>query len=220
MPESCMLLDLNSHPSIGAKRILFEGWRTILLPKLLQCLIGKKQSQKETISMLRDDDSKKFSKTLNFYPHPFVWVAEDDVRFPLTEDGGLCPHRIYRECMNVFSSNPDVDILSLGHAWKGVAKQRKNSGGNKCLERMHCTKDRNRNTSSLLLNHLKKGGGVHGTTLLAIRFPKGAQKLLNALEICAKRRQQIIHFDQFLFHSTLHDLGVAFSDPPVVGWAE
>lgn len=28
------------------------------------------------------------------------------------------------------------------------------------------------------------------------------------------------HFDQFLFHSTLHSLGIAVSDPPLVGWAE
>jgi hypothetical protein len=28
------------------------------------------------------------------------------------------------------------------------------------------------------------------------------------------------HFDQFLFHSTDHDLGIAFADPPLVGWSE
>ena len=28
------------------------------------------------------------------------------------------------------------------------------------------------------------------------------------------------HLDQFLFHSTLHSLSIAVSDPPLVGWAE
>jgi hypothetical protein len=28
------------------------------------------------------------------------------------------------------------------------------------------------------------------------------------------------HLDQFLFHSTLHNLGIALSDPPLVGWGE
>jgi hypothetical protein len=28
------------------------------------------------------------------------------------------------------------------------------------------------------------------------------------------------HFDQFLFHSTQHEVEIALSDPPLAGWAE
>jgi hypothetical protein len=93
-PEPCFMLDATKHPLLGIKKIVFEGWRTILLPKL--------------ISQYREgrlDDG-------------FVLVAEDDIRFPPHTFSKL----IQDECSAIFAANPDIDILSLGHSWKDFCK--------------------------------------------------------------------------------------------------
>ena len=69
-----------------------------------------------------------------------------------------------------------------------------------------------------LLQRRTQSAGVHGTTLLALRFPEGAQRLLKVLNDA--KNQTTTHLDQFLFHSVRHDLPIALSDPPVAGWAE
>jgi hypothetical protein len=167
-PEPCFLLDATKHPLLGIKKIVFEGWRTILLPKLIA-----------QYSEGRLDDG-------------FVLVAEDDIRFP--------PHTrsvlIHDECSAVFAANPDIDILSLGHSWKAAAD---------------------------LLNQLQKckgpAPGVHGATLFAIRVPEGLESLSATLERAHSAKKHT-HLDQYIFHSTHHDLHVALCDPPLVGWAE
>ena len=93
-PEPCLMLDATKHPLLGIKKIVFEGWRTILLPKLLA-------QYKEG----RLDDG-------------FVLVAEDDIRFPPHASYNL----MHNECSAVFAANPDIDILSLGHSWKDFCK--------------------------------------------------------------------------------------------------
>jgi hypothetical protein len=173
-PEPCFMLDATKHPLLGIKKIVFEGWRTILLPKL--------------IAQYRDgrlDDG-------------FVLVAEDDIRFP--------PHTYNKlmndECSAVFAANPDIDILSFGHSWKDFCKG---------------------NVAANLLHQLQKckgpAPGVHGATLFAIRVPEGLESICAALERGHSAKKHT-HLDQYIFHSTHHDLNVALCDPPLVGWAE
>lgn len=173
-PEPCFLLDATKHPLLGIKKIVFEGWRTILLPKLLA-----------QYSEGRLDDA-------------FVLVAEDDIRFPLHTSVKL----IHDECSAVFAANPDIDILSLGHSWKDLCKG---------------------NAAADLLHQLQKckgpAPGVHGATLFAIRLPEGVERLSATLERAHSAKKHT-HLDQYIFHSSHHDLHVALCDPPLVGWAE
>ena len=157
------LLDLSHHPTIGPNRILFEGWRQILLPMLLD------------------------SSTSN--DHPIVYIAEDDIRL----SNIISPSKINDVCLKVFTANPDLQILSLGHAYS--------STNNKSL-----------------LDCVLQGKGLHATTLLALRHPQGTKLLLECMENIPIGKR--CHLDQFLFHSTLHNVGIALSDPPLVGWGE
>lgn len=148
------LLDLSHHPSVGTNRILFEGWRQILLPMLLS--------------------SSEY--------------AEDDVRL-----SNVSPGIIDEVCSRVLDVHPDLHILSLGHAYAIKS-----------------------NTS--LLECLSRRKGLHATTLLALRHPEGIRLLLDCMDAVPRRKR--CHLDQFLFHSTLHNVGLALSDPPLVGWGE
>ena len=167
-PQPYDLIDLSENPSLGAKRVLIEGWRTVLLPWIL--------SQEQ------------------FCTDSFLLIAEDDIRIP----SGISIDHVHRKCAAAFKANPDLDILSLGHSWKALSKQQRTTD---------------------LLKHLRGGGGVHGTTLLAVRFPEGVRRLRLELDRSASRKKQT-HFDQYLFFSAHHNLALALSDPPLVGWAE
>lgn len=177
--QTVNLFDLDKHPHLGARRILYEGWRQILLPHILT---------------LYDNKSDEYSD----FPDKFVLVAEDDIRLPPE----VTPDLIRSVCMDAFRSKTDVDILSLGHASTALSSNKKN-----------------RSSSARLLDHLDRGGGVHGTTLLAIRAPEGLRNLLHALNSVTQAGKRT-HLDQFLFHSPLHNVSIAISCPPLVGWCE
>ncbi|KAL7431033.1 hypothetical protein ACHAXH_002360, partial [Discostella pseudostelligera] len=81
------MLNLSDNPSIGAHRILYEGWRQILLPKLLS--------------------SPEYNDQL------MILVAEDDLRLC----NSISPGRIRELCSLVLDVIPDLHILSLGHAY-------------------------------------------------------------------------------------------------------
>jgi hypothetical protein len=157
------LLDLSYHPSIGPNRILFEGWRQILLPMLLKSSTSNDRS--------------------------IVYIAEDDIRL----SNSVSPSKITNVCLKVFNSNQDLHILSLGHAYSTT-------------------------NNKSLLDCVFQGKGLHATTLLALRHPQGTKLLLDCMETIPAGKR--CHLDQFLFHSTLHNLGIALSDPPLVGWGE
>ena len=171
--EQCDLLNLQTHASVGAKGILMQGWKTVLIPSLLEQL---------------HDSSKKDIE--------FALVAEDDIRFPEF----ATPAVLRNVCSHVFASNPNLLVLSLGHAWSTLQK-----------EASDLTADRD------LLSFLRrKPVGIHATTLLALRLPDGVLAVQKALDEATKLQ----HLDQFLFHSTQHDLPLAISDPPLAGWME
>jgi len=194
------MLNLSDHPSIGANRIVFEGWRQILLRAL---------SRYEFTNNERSLDKDQ----------SVVFIAEDDLR--------LCdvsPGRIRDACTAVFADNPDIHILSLGHAHspaKPSRRQRRrakrqqsnngHSGNNISMGATHAPRHS-------LLQHVNSGKGLHGATLLALRHLEGIKSLLDAMEALPSGKR--CHFDQFLFHSNLHDIGIAFSDPSLAGWAE
>lgn len=169
------LLDLSHHPTIGPNRILFEGWRQILLPMLLNTSTSESRN--------------------THHNHPIVYIAEDDVRL----SNNVSPSKINDVCLKVLTANPDLHILSLGHAYSS-------------------TNNKSHNSSSSLLDCVLKGKGLHATTLLALRHPEGTKLLLECMETIPIGKR--CHLDQFLFHSTLHTIGLALSDPPLVGWGE
>ena len=176
------LLNLSDHASIGANRILFEGWRQILLPTLLS-----------SAEFTTDDTN-------------IIFIGEDDIRL-----GDISPGRMRDLCSAVFETNPDIHVLSLGHAYtlaKPSRRQRRR------------TKKQIEQTMPMptpLYSLLQQGKKIHATTLIALRHPEGTKTLLDAMQIGLKKT---LHFDQFLFHSTLHNLDIAVSEPPLVGWAE
>ena len=201
------MLDLRKHPSLGAKRIIYEGWRQVMLPYLLESF----QSSITPESGFCSDDG-------------YILVAEDDIR--LSE--GTSPDRIRDVCRRVFDADPDIHVLSLGHAWSPAKPSRRQRRRQRRqyfnIDTAESTNGKARRKSQeqcppTLLQHLQRGGGVHATTLLAIRTPDGIQSLLGAMNGVAQEGKKT-HFDQFLFNSTLHNVGVTMSDPPVVGWAE
>jgi hypothetical protein len=97
----CYLLNLEDHQSIGAKSIVFEGWRQRLLPYLLQKLFS-------------DSSSNNFD---------FIFVAEDDIRIP----DHVTPCDLFGICYRAFNSHPDLDILSLGHSWQALRIKKKHN---------------------------------------------------------------------------------------------
>ncbi|KAL3764995.1 hypothetical protein ACHAW5_001845 [Stephanodiscus triporus] len=183
------LMNLSHHPSIGPNRILFEGWRRILLPTILS-----------------SSDSVHLDRSI-------VFVAEDDVRIC-----NVSPGRIREVCSMAFDANPDLHILSLGHAYalaRPNRRQRRRANRQCRRENEYIPAPP---TSYSLLESVSRGKGLHGTTLLALRHPEGTRSLLNHME--AVPRGKRCHLDQFLFHSTLHNIGIALSDPPLAGWGE
>ena len=203
--HSVDMLDLNKNINIGPKRIVFEGWRQVLLPHLM-----------ELCSETEDG---------------FVVVVEDDVRLP----SAIRPCHIRQVCISSFQDDPNVNILSLGHAWspaKPSRRQRRRLKRQKEQQQKQQQPSANSNddggvvnevTNQVycrgLLNHLESGGGIHGATMLAIRTPDGLTSLVRALNGVTQAGKRT-HFDQFLFHSTLHNVGLALVDPPLAGWAE
>ena len=188
-PVECIdMLPLDDYPSIGVNRIVFEGWRQILLPKIIK---------------------RYETSAWNCNKESIVFIAEDDIRLFSKSYGRIC-----NVCTNVFGENQDLDILSLGHLHatkKASRRQRRRAkrDGN-CTEVLY--------SKSPMLQHLSNGGKVHGSTFLALRYPRGVKALLNSMESVPLGKRG--HFDQFLFHSTDQELGIAFSDPPLAGWAE
>mmetsp|Transcript_21601 Transcript_21601/g.32008 ORF Transcript_21601/g.32008 Transcript_21601/m.32008 type:complete len:372 (+) Transcript_21601:35-1150(+) len=181
------LLILEQHRSIGTNRILYEGWRQILLPKIL----NEGSSQR------------------------MILVGEDDIRLVAS------PSFIEKVCLEVFDSNPDLHVLSLGHAYSPAKPKRPTRDQQEESELLNDVTDDDSEPSvcgTPILEHLKRGKGIHATTLLAVRYPEGVKSLLETLESVPLRKRG--HFDQFLFQSTLHSLNIAVSDPPLVGWAE
>ena len=197
-PIQCIdMLRLDEHPSIGVNRIVFEGWRQILLPTLC--------------------DQYKVSTA-----DSIVFVAEDDVR--LFDNS---PGKIRDACYQVFQKNPDLHILSLGHGYatkkpsrrqRRRARRQHSDKGNDCSYTNRDSSEITLESESTLLKHLGDGGMIHGSTLLAIRCPVGINALLDAMEKISFGKRS--HFDQFLFHTNKFDLRLAFSDPPLAGWAE
>jgi hypothetical protein len=202
------LLNLEEHPSLGTNRILYEGWRQILLPKILT-------------------DAADNSST----GRQIILVGEDDIRLATS------PSVIQRVCQDVFDRNLDLHILSLGHGYSPAKLSRRQRrryarasqeqqgissesclNDNKSDEEEDDDESSSKTTSCPLFNHLERGKGIHGTTLLALRYPEGVISMLEAMEAIPLRKRG--HFDQFLFHSTQHNLSIAVSDPPLVGWAE
>ncbi|KAL3784931.1 hypothetical protein HJC23_000016 [Cyclotella cryptica] len=203
-PIHCIdMLRLVDCPTIGVNRIVFEGWRQILLPTIMSMFERTSSSDRGSI----------------------VFVAEDDVR--------LCSHspgKIREVCTNVFRDNPELQILSLGYRYATKKPSRRQRRRAKRVSgvlsddfksnsvEMSCDSGKSTGCKSTLLNHLKSGGGIHGATFLAIRYPNGVTALLDAMEKIAFGKRS--HFDQLLFHSTLHDIEIALSVPPLAGWAE
>lgn len=190
------LLSISDNPSIPIKRIVFEGWLTVLLPAL---------SALESEYIIEES---------------FILVAEDDVRFATS------PERIRDECSRAFNSNPDLHILSLGHQYvvaKPNRRHRRRAKRQQSDDTISTEGTTESNASAVeressLLEQLRRGKGLHGSTLLAIRHPEGVQSLLIGMESISFGKRG--HFDQYLFLSTLHDVGLAFSDPPLAGWAD
>ena len=181
------LLILEEHRSIGTNRILYEGWRQILLPKIVN-----------------EGSTKRM-----------ILVGEDDIRLVAS------PSFIEKVCLEAFDSNPDLHLLSLGHAYSPSKPKRQTCAPqqeSESLNEVNCDSNSELPTVTPILDHLNRGKGIHATTLLAIRYPEGVKSLLETLESVPLRKRQ--HLDQFLFHSTLHSLSIAVSDPPLVGWAE
>ncbi|CAB9496527.1 expressed unknown protein [Seminavis robusta] len=196
-PEPCYMLNLQEHPSIGVKKIVFEGWRQRLLPKLKSLLAGVEHGQE------KDCQNNNVCSTKSY--NQFVFVAEDDIRIP----AHISPCQLVQICQHAFCSNPELDVLSLGHSWKAIQKNQSAKNNPKDFHK--------RNLHTYLQGC--RGGGVHGATLFAIQYPTGIKRLQEALEQGARDRKQT-HLDQFLFFSTLHNLRIALADPPLVGWAE
>lgn len=204
--QTINMLPLDEYPSVGVNRIVFEGWRQILLPSILQ----------RWESITAQDENKAATP-----PCPIVFIAEDDVRlfsYNASEIIGICTRVLLRE------ENAELQILSLGHGYaakKQSRRQRRRAKrgveschtekGNKS-ELHHQSKE-----ESSLLKHLQLGGKIHGLTFLALRLPTGVESLLDAMERIPYGKRS--HLDQFLFH-TDHGIPMAFSDPPLVGWAE
>jgi len=196
--HSVDMLDLNKNTCLRSKRIVFEGWRQVLLPHLL----------------------RKYNETME---DGFIVVVEDDVRLPTA----IHPGHIRDICVSAFQENPDIDVLSLGHSWstaKPSRRQRRRHRKQQLLS-ADCNDEKDEKDGAdkpqkakgrSLLHHLQAGGGIHGATMLAIRTPDGITSFLGALNGI----RVPTHFDQFLFHSTGHTIGVALIDPPLAGWAE
>ncbi|KAL3760064.1 hypothetical protein ACHAWU_006612 [Discostella pseudostelligera] len=186
------MLNLSDNPCIGTHRILYEGWRQILLPKLLSSPEYNDQS--------------------------IILVAEDDLRLC----NSISPGRITELCSLVLDANPDLLILSLGHAYSATKprpQQRRcmNKRDNHICDPL-CSDVSIPQPTFSLLTHVTSGKGLHGTTLLGLRHPEGTQSLLNAMEHVPYGKR--CHLDQFLFKSKLHNIGLGLSEPPLVGWAE
>ncbi|KAL7487782.1 hypothetical protein ACHAW6_013351 [Cyclotella cf. meneghiniana] len=200
-PIQCVdMLRLVDCPSLGVNRIVFEGWRQLLLPTIMDI----------------------FEQTLSSDGESIVFVAEDDVRLSFQSAG-----RIREICTNVFQSHPTLQILSLGHRHAPKKPSRRQRRRAKRVQSDTCERNHVETNGDpreapgcqySLLNHLNSGGGIHGATLLAIRYPNGVAALLDVLEEIPFGKRS--HFDQFLFHSTQHDIEIALSDPPLAGWAE
>ncbi len=144
------LLILEEHRSIGTNRIVYEGWRQILLPKIL---------------------SEGCTKRM-------ILVAEDDIRLVAR------PSFIEKVCLEVFDGNPDLQVLSLGHAYSPSKPKRQTP--------QESEDDHDTQPSvgcSPILDHLKRGKGIHASTLLAIRYPEGVKSLLEALESVPLRKR-------------------------------
>lgn len=189
--QKCYLLNLQEFPSIGIKKILFEGWRQKLIPKL-----------RLQYSSQVDENAYTDSNDSNPFPL-FVFVAEDDIRIP----DHLSPCRLVSLCGSIFASHPELDVLSLGHSWKALCNKKQFAGPQQSLLE--------------ILQSAKNGGvaGVHASTLMAIRVPRGLETLQETMDMVASKKKQT-HLDQFLFFSPYHTLQIALCDPPLAGWAE
>jgi hypothetical protein len=220
----CCLLDLEKNPLLEVKSIVYEGWRQILLPWLLN-----KYPMPPDEGADDDDDYSDSRDSQNF-----VLIAEDDIRFPNHTN----PEQIYHYCSAAFRSNPEIQLLSLGHAWKGSKHKKtlrthnnKSRSSGTDLDNDHNKKYNDDTTtttttisSSSMLQYLQQKGphvqaGIHALTLVAVRVPHGIRALWHVLEDSASNRKRT-HLDQFLFHSHHHELPIAFCDPPLAGWAE
>lgn len=118
----------------------------------------------------------------------------------------------------VLDANPDLHIFSVGHAYAPVRsnrRQRRRANRQRQRENNHIHAPP---TSYPLLESVSRGKGLHGTTLLALRHPEGTRSLLDCMETVPRGKR--CHLDRFLFRSKLHNIGVALSDPPLVGWGE
>eukprot|EP00977_Amphora_coffeiformis_P016656 scaffold5215_cov181-Amphora_coffeaeformis.AAC.10 len=189
--QKCDLLDLETHASIGAKGILMQGWKAVLIPTLLQL--------QQAISPTYDASRKDME---------FVLVAEDDIRFPAS----VTPTFLRSVCTHAFASHPHVLVLSLGHSWSTLQKSKEANNNDE-----QPSDENMEQKNSLLLNFLRhKPVGIHATTLLALRYPAGVQAVQKAFDSTSKLQ----HLDQFLFHSTQHSVPLAVSDPPLAGWVE
>lgn len=150
------LLILEEHRSIGTTRIVYEGWRQILLPKILN-----------------EGCSKRM-----------ILVAEDDIRLVAS------PSFIEKVCLEVFDSNPGLHVLSLGHAYSPTKPKTKTLVQPKESESSSDVDDAEPSVDcSPILDHLKRGKGIHASTLLAIRYPEGVKSLLEALESVPLRKR-------------------------------
>lgn len=126
-----------------------------------------------------------------------------------------------RSSSMVLDANPDLHIFSVGHAYAPVRsnrRQRRRANRQRQRENNHIHAPP---TSYPLLESVSRGKGLHGTTLLALRHPEGTRSLLDCM-VCMETvpRGKRCHLDRFLFRSKLHNIGVALSDPPLVGWGE
>jgi hypothetical protein len=152
------LLILEQHRSIGTNRILYEGWRQILLPKVLN-----------------EGSNKRM-----------ILVGEDDIRLVAS------PSFIEKVCLEVFDSNPDLHVLSLGHAYSPAKPKKPTCDQQEESELLDDVTDDDSEPSvcgTPILEHLKRGKGIHATTLLAVRYPEGVKSLLETLESVPLRKR-------------------------------
>ena len=182
-PIPVEMLRRSDHPDIPVRKLIYEGWRRKLLPYLLS----------------EEFNHNEICKNLGF-----LLIGEDDFR----PNMHFTPTEILTSCRDAFAANPNLQLLSLGHAWKLIAKKQNHE----------YSKQNGVWLLDFLNNHAKQDG-VHGATLLAVKYPQGISAVYKALDDAASQKKQT-HLDLFLFFSKFHNLELALSDPPLAGWGE
>lgn len=163
------LLILEEHQTIGTNRILYEGWRQILLPKILN-----------------EGSSNK----------RMVLVGEDDIRLVASpsfiekvclEVFDSIPDLLVLSLGHAFSATKSSKRQSQTRSQQQQESDLLNdSNDDDDNEPSVC---RTTTTTCPIFEHLERGKGIHATTLLAIRYPEGVKSLMEALDALPMRKR-------------------------------